>query len=444
MKLWVHQDKAIQMAGAEMARGNTAVCIVIPTGGGKTVVATELGRRHLVKKPTGCVLFTAHREELVSQAYDQLAAVGLLCGVIQSNPTRPVNPHRPVQIASLQTLIARGIIPDATLVILDEVHHMPSDKWEAFAMEYRRRRIPLIGLTATPIRSDGRGFEGLMDALVCPVTMKELIAGDFLVPYTLVAPPRTLRGDEIAQHPVDAYLEHAPGRKTIVFAANIKAAQQYCDEFNARGIPCGMVWGDMDPGSRRKVLADYKSGKLRVLTNVGVLTEGFDDRATSCVILARSIGSLSLYLQMVGRGLRCSPETGKVDAIIIDLHGTCRKDDFGEPSDDREWTLEGRGIRTKKLDQIAGGFCIICNTTIEAGEGNVCELCGIARPEAVPPNIANIKLVKYAAKLRESPEKRKAYFDKLKVIATMNGYNKWQPHAKFKAIYGSAPPREWW
>lgn len=416
----------------------------MPTGAGKTRLGGEFAHRHLLKRPEdGKVLWIAHREELVSQAADALTDLGMSVGVIQANATRTVNPYRPVQVASTQTLLARGIYPDATLLVLDEFHHYAGDKWEALGLEYRKRRIPLIGLTATPVRTDGRGFEGLMDALVCPISMKELIERGFLCPYELIAPADTLKNDEIAQRPVDAYLEHAAGRKAIVFASNVKAAREYTSQFRAKGIACEMVWGEMGAGERRRVLDDYRDGRIQVLTNVGVLTEGFDDRPTSCVILARSIGSLSLYLQICGRGLRISKETGKTNCIIIDLHGTCRKPDFGEPADDREWTLEGKGIRQKNLERPLERFCLVCKVLLDADSGNVCDFCGVVRPEAAPPEVVNAKLVRYAAKLREPEHVRKAYFEKLKAIAKANGYSTWQPIMKYRAIYNEDPPRAW-
>lgn len=429
------------LAGGEFAKGHQAVCVVMSTGAGKTRLGGAACYRHLVKKPEGSIIWISHREELVEQAYDDLTSWGLSVGAIQAKPTREFNPFRPVQVASTQTLLARNLVPNATLGVLDEFHHYASDKWEGLGLEYRKRRVPLIGLTATPIRSDGRGFEGLMDALVCPITMKELIAQGFLVPYELHAPPKPLKNDQIAQKPVDAYLELAAGRKAIVFAGNIKAAKEFQAQFIAKGIPCGMVWGDMDGADRKRVLDEYRSGRLRVLTNVGVLTEGFDDRSTSCVILARSVGSLSLYLQMCGRGLRASPETLKTDCVIIDLQGSSRI--HGEPADDREWTLEGEGIRKKALEQPKERFCLVCKVLLEPDSGTVCDLCGIARPEAVPPEVMNVKLVRYAAKLREPEHVRKEYFLKLQAIARANGYSPWQPVMKFRAIYGEDPPRAW-
>jgi len=283
----------------------------------------------------------------------------------------------------------------------------------------------------------------MFDALVVPVTMKELIEQGFLTPYELIAPADTLENDEIAQRPVDAYLEHAPGRKAIVFASNVKAAREYTAQFRGKGIPCELVYGEMGAGERRRVLEAYKNNEIRVLCNVGVLTEGFDDRPTSCVIIARSVGSLSLYLQICGRGLRISKETGKTNCILIDLHGTCRKPDFGEPAADREWTLEGKGIRTKTLEQPKERFCLVCKVLLDPSSGNVCDLCGIARPEASAPEVVNAKLVRYAAKLREPEEVRKAYFEKLKGIALARGYSKWQPIMKYRAIYNEDPPAAW-
>jgi superfamily II DNA or RNA helicase len=438
--IWPHQTKALSLVTEEFRKGNNAVCLVMSTGAGKTFTGGFMASRVIAKKPGSTVLWCAHREELVSQAYDELSAQGLSCGVIQANPTRECNPYRPVQIASTQTLLARGLFPSASFLVLDEVHHYASTRWSTLGAEYKKRGVYLVGLTATPIRADGRGLEDLFDSLVCPISMKDLIAQGFLVPYTLIAPERPLRNDQIAARPVDAYLTHAAGRKAIVFAAHIKAAAEFLEQFKAAGVAAGMVTGEMHPSERRATLDAYKSGRLTVLCNVGVLTEGFDDRPTSCVILARSVGSVSLYLQICGRALRTSPKSGKADAILIDLHGSCRI--HGLPDDDREFSLEGDGVVRNNLEKAPERFCPVCGVLLE-GDATVCDLCGIAKAEMVPPEVVNTKLVKYAAKLREPEKVRKAYFEKLKAIARANSYKPFQPIAKYKAIYGEAPPRAW-
>lgn len=442
MNLWPHQIKAIQQVTDEFRKGHKAVCVVASTGSGKSRLAGELARLHLAKKPDGKVLFIAHRDELIGQTYDLFTSLGLSSGVIQANPCRPTNPFRGCQIASVQTLLARDMVIDGvTLAIPDEIHHFASDKWSVLAEGYKRRGARLIGLTATPMRADGRGLDGLFDSLVCPISMKELIREGFLVPFELKRPARALQPNQIAQSPVDAYLEHAPGLKTIVFAAHIKAATSFRDEFRAKGIAAEIVTGAMDVGERRSILAAFKAGKITVLCNVGVLTEGFDDRSLACVILARSIGSLSLYLQMVGRALRLSLETGKTHAVLIDLFGSSHA--LGAPDDDREWSLEGDGLKHgKKLEQAPERFCPVCGVLLE-GDAGICELCGICKPELAPPDVVNVPLVKYEAKKREPEEVRFAYFRKLQAIAREKEWSKWQPLMKYRAIYGEEVPRKW-
>lgn len=152
MKLWDHQKKALAEASQHFAKGACAGTIVLPTGAGKTITGGEAVNRHLLKKPDGKVLWVAHREEPVSQPYDTLTeGWGLDCGVIQSNATRPVNPHRRVQIASIQTLIARPeqvaeLIGQLTFGVFDEFHHYAGhNKWVKILHDMRARRIPSSG-----------------------------------------------------------------------------------------------------------------------------------------------------------------------------------------------------------------------------------------------------------------------------------------------------------
>jgi DNA repair protein RadD len=282
----------------------------------------------------------------------------------------------------------------------------------------------------------------MFDSLVVPVTMKELIENGFLVPFELIAPEKPLSNNQIAMKPVDAYLKYATGRKAIVFSGNIPAARAHCDEFRAAGITCEVVWGEMDGGDRRRVLDDYKYGRVQVLTNVGVLTEGFDDKPTSCVILARSVGPLSLFLQMCGRALRASPSTAKDNAVVIDLHGSCRI--HGSPDDDREWSLDGDGLNRKNLEQPKEKFCRVCKVTLEPGmDGLVCEFCQITKPEAVPPSVVNAKLVKYEHLQKDSPAVRRARFERLKQKGRVKGASPWQAVVIYQKLYGEKPPREW-
>jgi DNA repair protein RadD len=416
-----YQELGIQLIGEEIRKGRKAVCFNMGTGLGKTTTIAALLHRHFAKVPTARVLWLAHREELVGQAYDELTDVyGLSCGVIMSVPTRPVNPHRPVQVASIQTLLARKQTLDGiTICVHDEAHHGPSELWSTVPLLYKQRGAIVIGPTATPVRSDGLGLGNIYDSLVCPITVKRAIARGFLTPFELHRPSRALKSGQIAQKPVDAYLEHASGRKAIVFS--------------------GMVTGKMDAGTRRQTIDAYKAGKLRVLVNVGVLTEGFDDPPTSCVILARAIGSLGLYLQICGRALRLSRQTGKTDTIILDLHGSSYT--HGPPDEEHEWELEGEAVKKRKAKLLDVRFCAICQALLEE-DVTVCPECGTPRPEPVVPEVVGTKLVKYAQKRRESPEARTNYLVKLILEAQQNSYKLGWAYNKYKVVYGDYPPNE--
>lgn len=438
MNLWPHQVKLLDQVRGEFSRGNKAVCCVMPTGTGKTISGAAMVLAHLNKKADGKCLWLAHREELVGQAFDELTEAGLSCGVIQSVPVRECNPHRPVQVASIQTLIARGMMPNASFLVYDEVHHSVSDSWSVIPKTYKDRGVPIIGLTATPIRNDGRGLGDIFDSIVSPISAREAIEQGFLVPFELIHPKQPLRSGQIAQSPVDAYLQHARGRKAIVFAGNIPAATAFRDQFRLIGLRAELVTGDMPLGERRQILDRYKSGDLDVLTNVAVLTEGFDDRPTDCVIIARGVGSLALYLQICGRGLRCSPETGKKDCVILDLHGATHT--HGAPDEDRDWSesLEGDGINHRKKEVIPERFCVICGVTVE-GDGTVCADCGIARPDLLPPDVVGVELVRYAAKRREGPIDRARTLQRWITEGISKGYAAGWAWNKFRAVYGATP-----
>lgn len=439
-KLRDYQDLGIKLIGEEIVkRKRKAICFVMGTGLGKTVVMSEICRRHVGKDPKHKVLWCVHREELVTQAFDELTNFGMQCGVIMASPSRTVNPYRNVQVASIQTMLARKLFLDGiTLVVFDECHHAPSATWSAIPTYYIKNGAIVLGATATPIRGDGIGLGEVYETIVQPISTKKAIERGFLTPYDFARPPYPLKNDEIAQSPVDAYLEHTPGEKAIVFAAHICAATEFLDGFTKAGIDAVMVTGKMNAEERRKKLDRYKSGQARVLVNVGIATEGFNDPPTSCVILARSIGSIGFYLQTIGRGLRLSPATGKKRLMIIDLHGSSHVHE--EPDKEHDWQLEGEAIKKAK-EANPERFCAGCGVLLE-GDATICDLCQEARPELVPPTVVNIKLVKYAAKLKEDPTKRAKYLAQLIMVGQAKGYKYGAAFQKYKAIYQMPPDLE--
>jgi type I site-specific restriction endonuclease len=118
---------------------------------------------------------------------------------------------------------------------------------------------------------------------------------------------------------VRAYLRHAEGRPALVFAVDLEHADRLREEFVRAGVHAATVSGDTKPEVRRSVLEDFRDGRLQAVVNVEVLTEGYDERRVSCVVMARPTQSETRYRQCVGRGLRQGPDGGKADCVVLDL-----------------------------------------------------------------------------------------------------------------------------
>jgi superfamily II DNA or RNA helicase len=325
----------------------------LPTGGGKTIIFSFLANE--VAHHGDRVLVLAHREELITQAAAKLEAVtGKPVGIIKAGYAP--NPLFPIQVASVQTLVNRlRDWPDFGLIVVDESHHSTANTYrkilEAYPDAYQ------LGVTATPIRTDGSGFRDLFDALVTGPTVKELIDLGHLSRFKLFgAKPmetkgvRTVAGDfsaaglakannvvKLSGDLVEAYRHHCPDRRCLVFAISVAYSQAIAARYNAAGIPAIHLDGETPSEERREALARFAAGEIKVISNCGLFGEGLDIPALEAVQIARPTKSLSLWLQMVGRALRPAP--GKEFAILIDhtknhlIHGL--------PTRKRIWSLDG-------------------------------------------------------------------------------------------------------
>lgn len=339
---------------------------------GKTILASSICHSH-TQRPGSHVVWLAHRSELVAQAARALRSFGLRVATIGGAvDTSETNPH--VTVCTIQTLLKRAK-PRASLLIWDECHHAPSDEWSALVEAYQRTLT--IGLTATPERQDGRGLGSTMrglklfDALVEVASIRELTELGHLVPCDVSAPLKKLGANTIAQHPVDAYLEHARGTRALIFARTVAKANEYVADARARGLRAAAVHGKLDVSVRAQILRDHDAGKLDIICNCHVLTEGYDSPSLQTVILARGCSSPATYLQIVGRALRPSP--GKRAALLIDLVGVSNDDALGKPDKDRVWELDGGFVKKKETDEFR--FCPVCGHDI--GKGAIsCDVCG--------------------------------------------------------------------
>lgn len=425
-----YQLDAIQRTrlAASQAR---SVLVVSPTGSGKTTIAGQIVASAVSRNKR--VLWLAHRSELIEQGFDRLREFGLTVGAIAASNTRPPNPYAPVQVASIQTLLARPALrPAADIVVWDEVHHSVSDEWSALAQHYASSL--LLGFTATPERSDGKGLGAIFQRLVVAARVQELVELGHLVPCEIRRPGRRLKPGTIAQRPVDAYLNEARGRRTICFSPSVEAANAHAEEFNGLGVTARVVTGDMPQAERALYLSAFKRGEIQVLVNVYVLTEGFDDPGTSCVIMARGCGTAGMYLQITGRGLRPAP--GKRDCLLIDLHGVSHV--HGHPQDDREYSLDGKGIRRAgEIEVDPQGSCRVCGAPINPGEA--CAECGTAPKLIEPPKVTGDPLEKYAKKRAEDNSQKAATYARWIADAAGKGYKQGAAKGKFKAVYGEWP-----
>jgi DNA repair protein RadD len=428
LQLRDYQLRAVEKVRAEFARGAKSVVLVSPTGSGKTYICANYMVAPAVARGKR-VGWLAHRSELADQAFDALVGLGLNVGMRCASSTRPCNPFAPVQVATVQTLAARGQRSEFDLLICDEGHHY-AEQAETFhgVVKTCGENAYVVLPTATPERGDGCGLRTIADALVVAATVRELTELGHLVPCEILRPARYLKSGQIAQSPVDVYI---PGRQTIVFARSVALAEQYAEEFRARGVSAECVNAKTPWPDRRRIIADYRAVRTQVLVNVLCLTEGFDAPETSCVILARGCGTPGTYLQMTGRGLRLAP--GKKDCILHDLRGVSHE--HGAPIDDRVYSLDGKGISLKDPNR----YCPVCGSERTDDGCTVCDWVPAGDGGLEPDVITGDPLVKYAAKRAESEEERVSTLARWMREQRAKAFKEGWVRHKFFVVYNNWP-----
>jgi superfamily II DNA or RNA helicase len=469
-----YQVDIIGQCRQQLAIGQNKICLVAPTGSGKTIIAAEiirsaesLGKRALV---------LAHTKEIVDQTSNKLRRIGIVHGILQARQTRGT--YHNVLVASVQTYWARVMrrkimdAPLADLINVDECDHIRAPTWHKIIANYPD--VPLIGLTATPCRSDGRGLGEIFDVIVeCP-QVPRLIELGFLVPTkTYAPPPPDLRGvkiqagdyvvnqlgermnnDGLVGDIVTQWFRHANGMKTIVFAVNVAQSQHIAAEFVRAGIAAEHVDGDTPVKQRDHILSRLASGMTTVVSNCMVLTEGFDLPDIMCLVLARPTRQLGLYRQMVGRGLR--PANGKQFLTVLDHSGAIYI--HGPVEDVVEWTLDkdrravNKFHNDSKRRDTDGSYqsriidCVSCGAKRIAG--HACIHCGYF-PQRPPRAIVfdDGELALYNPITRRSNasnhtvEEMAEWHSMLAWIVTERGNKPGRIGYLFKDKFGNWPPR---
>ena len=429
-----YQQLSVDGLRKSLSTNHKRPILVAPTGSGKTHIACAVVQGALDKGNS--VLFLAPRRELIYQARDRLQKHGIDSGVIMAG--EPRSPYERVQIASFDTLHARGmraqtmLMPDADVVIVDEAHLSIADTRKKIIEHYKEKVI--IGLTATPARGDGRGLGEIYDDLVVSTSMKELVDNGYLVPARYFAPSKpdlsklkTSKGDYVVKElekrvdvphligdVVDNWMRIAPDRQTVVFCVTRSHARHVFEAFTDAGVSAGYLDGNTPLDERKQVLEDIATGRIQILVNVFVATFGWDCPSISCVVLARPTRNISLYLQTAGRGLR--PSEGKQDCIIIDHSGAIEQHGFVD--DDIPWTLSSdEDIREKKAQQQKERnepkdiTCKICGTVFRSRRD--CPNCGhtmIQKGKPIPVHKATLKELRKSGKAPQL-DKQKFWYE---------------------------------
>lgn len=388
-ELRTYQGRAFEELRELFRRGLKRLLLVSPTGSGKTVSSTHMIESAINKGRE--VLFIAHRREILFQTEKKLVDAGIEHGWIMAGRQKSL--MAPVHLASIQTLLKREF-PNVGLVIWDEAHHATSRTYRHVIEHYKN--VPQIGLTATPCRSDGNGLGGIFDGMVQAAYPSELVRDGYLVPARIYAPSAPdLRGVKVKRGDYDEtaiaekmdrpklvgnIVEHweklASGRKTIVFAVTRAHAQHLVDEFSNSGHNALYVDGETNHHARKEIFDQFGTQKNGVLVNVGVATEGYDNPAISCIVLARPTKSIGLYLQMAGRGLR--PAEGKSELMILDHSGASLE--HGYPDEDIFWTLDdtkpaGHKKKTSDPKESQPWVCDYCFHVNRSTRDKFCESC---------------------------------------------------------------------
>lgn len=341
------------------------VLIVLPPGGGKTVIAAFIAQAFAGRGQQ--TFFNCHRSELLKQTSGTFSNVGLPHSFIAAG--MPMYVDASVQVCSIDTLKNRVLkLKEPKVVIWDECHHIGAAGWAAIMAAWPNAYH--IGLTGTPWRLDGTGLGEYFDEMVLGPTAAELIAMGSLAPYRIFAPSapdmkgvRRQMGDfakgetearmrepKLTGDIINHWLKLSRGLKTVGYAMTRPHSMHMVDLFQQAGIRSAHLDGDTDKGERKRVIAAYANGDIDVLWNVGLFGEGFDLSAWAgrpctidAAILANPTQSLSKYLQESMRPMRPAP--GKI-AIIQDHAGNCQR--HGYPDDERDWSLDGDGGKGRK------------------------------------------------------------------------------------------------
>jgi DNA repair protein RadD len=446
-----HQTSLIGKIDISLEAGIRHLVAQAPTGFGKTIVGATLAKRNLHERRR--TLFTVPALSLIDQTVEKFYAEGIRdIGVIQANHDL-TNWSRPVQIASVQTLMRRQM-PPADMVIIDEVHRW----YDAYAgwLAGPWKHIPVVGFTATPWT---RGLGKHFSKLIVGATTRQLIDTGFLSPFRVFAPAspdlsavRTVAGDyrdddlsaamdksALVADVVTTWIERGQGRPTLCFAVDRAHAKHLQQRFLEAGVETGYVDAYSEINERKEIARQFHAGEIKIVCNVGVLTTGID-WDVRCIILARPTKSEILFVQMVGRGLRTAD--GKDDCLILDHSDNTLR--LGFVTDIHHDALDDGKPRQKAEPRVTEALpkkCPACSF-LKPPKLLICPACGFKPQPKCQVVHKDGELVEFTSRSARKPiadTERIEFYQQLKHFAAARNYKPgWIAH-KYREKFGDWP-----
>jgi superfamily II DNA or RNA helicase len=449
-----YQTYALFLLRQSYASGFKRPLLQLATGGGKTRIATEIIKSAVAKDRR--VAFIVDRLQLVQQACDALDHAGLDHGVIQGQHER-MDRDKPVQVISIHTM-ARRKWWEFGLGIVDECHvrnrtlSKLMSAWDA---------VPMIGLSATPWTA---GLGLLWDDLIVPISIEELIAQGYLVEADVYSPSKANLDDvqvlagEFNMKQAEARMrlvgdiphhwhKMAKGRRTLIMASSVEHSKSLVEAFSAAGIDSRHIDAYTDGEIRQRYIADFRAGKVKVLSSVGTLITGFDAPEAEVLVIARPTKSRMLHCQMVGRVLRPSPGTAKTRALILDHAGNFER--LGFHTDPVPLVLDdskngfAKSVCEPAKEKLPS-TCPNCHAVRPPGYA-VCLICGHSTIRGKKPKVekGSLTLLKPTAAekhyLAETPTQRAEFLAGLRHVAMQRGYKPGWVHFAYLKRYGKKP-----
>lgn len=384
MQLRPYQQKLIDETRMHLRDGKK-VLIVSPTAGGKTATLSHMIATASQRDFSS--FFVVHKRELLRQVIDAFMEADIDFGVIAAG--YPEQKKR-VQIVMIQSL-ARRVFETPDLIVIDEAHRSTAKSYDKlFQLE-----AFIIGLSATPQRTDGRGLADRFDVIVESPDVAALRDAGYIAPFKYYAPSsismkgvKKQGGDYVAADiekvfekstivgdSVRDYKELTSGKRMLVFCYSVKHAKDVCERFRQGRVPAAHLDGGMPDLQREYILNSFKLGDTKVIASCDLLLEGIDIRNVEVIDQQRPTDSLIVFMQLIGRGFRLFP--GKTHLIIFDRVGNYLR--HGLPDAPRVWSLDSKPKRKSKVKSIPTRRCKECFAVSPGGTSH-CVDCHIAFP----------------------------------------------------------------